>query len=71
MVVVEISVDAAVPLVRNYSQQMLIYAGVRIVRINMVEAEALSRDELERRCCNGPAPQLPKTQRLISLTFGV
>ena len=45
-VVVEIGAGTAVPSVRNFSQQMLIYAGARLVRINVDEAQVPSRDDV-------------------------
>lgn len=45
-VVVEIGAGTAVPSVRNFSQQMLIYADARLVRINVDEAQVPSRDDV-------------------------
>lgn len=45
-VVVEIGAGTAVPSVRNFSQQMLIYADARLVRINVDEARVPSRDDV-------------------------
>jgi hypothetical protein len=35
-----------VPSVRNFSQQMLIYADARLVRINVDEAQVPSREDV-------------------------
>ncbi|WP_201796580.1 hypothetical protein, partial [Tenacibaculum discolor] len=45
-VVIEIGAGTAVPSVRNFSHQMLIYAGARLVRINVDEAQVPSGDDV-------------------------
>jgi NAD-dependent SIR2 family protein deacetylase len=45
-VVIEVGAGTAVPSVRNFSQQMLIYANARLVRINTTEAQVPSRDDV-------------------------
>jgi hypothetical protein len=45
-VVIEIGAGTAVPSVRNFSQQMLIYADARLVRINVDEAQVPSREDV-------------------------
>jgi NAD-dependent SIR2 family protein deacetylase len=45
-VVIEIGAGTAVPSVRNFSQQMLIHANARLVRINVDEPQVPSRDDV-------------------------